>query len=137
MIKARLSAAARGVEVTLSVPRYPDSRVVKWAGEAYFEELLEGGVNVHRFEGGLLHTKAITIDHEIAMFGSVNLDMRSFNLNFEISLIVYDQTFTHRVRRLQTKYLQGSQQLDLFLWRARPVWLRFAQNTCQLLSPLL
>lgn len=137
MIKALLSAAARGVDVTLSVPRYPDGRVVKWAGEAYFEELLEGGVKVARLEGGLLHTKAITIDGEVAMFGSVNLDMRSFYLNFEISLVAYDKRFAGEVRALQHKYLQQSQELELPRWQSRPRLLRFAQHTCQLLSPLL
>ncbi len=137
MIKALLSAAARGVRVTLSVPRYPDGRVVKWAGEAYFEELLEGGVHIARYEGGVLHTKAITIDRQIAMFGSVNLDMRSFYLNFEISLVVYDHTFAEKVHALQEKYLASSVLLDLKRWQERPVWLRFAQQTCQLMSPLL
>jgi cardiolipin synthase len=137
MMKALSSAAARGVDVTLSVPRYPDGRVVKWAGEAYFEELLECGVKVARYEGGVLHTKAITIDSEIAMFGSVNLDMRSFYLNFEISLIVYDTEFATKVRALQEKYAASSVLLDLERWRHRPMWLRLAQHTCQLLSPLL
>lgn len=137
LIKALLSAAARGVDVTLMVPRYPDSRIVKWAGESYFEELMEGGVKVHRYEGGMLHTKAIVIDRQIAMFGSVNLDMRSFYLNYEISLVVYDKDFACKLRELQQQYLQSSQQLDLERWLARPALLRFAQQTAQLLSPLL
>ncbi|MBK8206595.1 MAG: cardiolipin synthase [Planctomycetes bacterium] len=137
LMKALLSAAARGVEVTLMVPRHPDSRIVKWAGESYFEELMEGGVKVHRYEGGMLHTKAIVIDRQIAMFGSVNLDMRSFYLNYEISLVVYDAGFACRLHELQSSYLRSSQQLELQRWRARPVALRFMQQTAQLLSPLL
>ncbi|MCC7508361.1 MAG: cardiolipin synthase [Planctomycetes bacterium] len=137
MIKALLSAAARGVDVQLMLPRYPDSRVVKWAGESYFEELLEGGVCICRYEGGMLHTKAIVIDGQIAMFGSVNLDMRSFYLNFEISIVVYNGLFAQKVRSLQEHYRQSSQKLDLERWRSRPVMLRFAQQTAQLLSPLL
>ncbi len=137
MIKALLSAAARGVDVQLMLPRYPDSRIVKWAGESYFEELLEGGVKICRYEGGMLHTKAIVIDGQTAMFGSVNLDMRSFYLNFEISIVVYNGAFAQKVRELQAHYLQSSQKLDLQRWRARPVALRFIQQTAQLLSPLL
>jgi cardiolipin synthase A/B len=137
MIKALLSAVARGVDVTLQVPRYPDGRIVKRAAEAYFDELMEGGVRILRFEGGLLHTKAITIDGEIALFGSVNLDMRSFYLNFEISLVVYEQAFASQVRALQAQYEAKSQLLDLERWRARPFMLRFVQHSCQLLSPLL
>ncbi|MCB9933649.1 MAG: cardiolipin synthase [Planctomycetes bacterium] len=137
MIKALLSAAARGVQVTLVVPRRSDSRVVRLAGEAYFEELLEGGVRITRFEGGVLHTKAITVDGRIAMFGTVNLDMRSFYLNFEISLLVYDGDFAARVRALQDRYIEGSRALQLEAWRARPFLLRFLQQFFQLLSPVL
>jgi cardiolipin synthase len=111
--------------------------VVRLAGEAYFEELLEGGVKITRFDGGVLHTKAITVDGRIAMFGTVNLDMRSFYLNFEISLLVYDTDFASRVRALQQRYIEGSRGLQLEGWRARPFLLRFAQQFFQLLSPVL
>jgi cardiolipin synthase len=137
MRMALLSAAARGVDVTLVVPRRADSHLVRLAGEAYYEELLEKGVKVARFGHGLLHTKAITVDGEIAMFGSVNLDMRSFHLNFEISLLVYDAAFTGRVRALQQRYIEKSQALELARWRHRPLYLRFIQHAAQLLSPLL
>jgi cardiolipin synthase len=137
MIKALQSAAKRGVAVTLVVPRRGDSRVVKLAGEAYFEELMEVGIRIARFEGGLLHTKAITVDGEVAMFGSVNLDMRSFYLNFEISLLVYSPDFAGRVRALQDRYLEGAPVLELDAWRARPFLLRFAQQAMQLMSPVL
>ncbi|MCA8916175.1 MAG: cardiolipin synthase [Planctomycetes bacterium] len=137
MIKGLLSAAGRGVEVTLVVPRKSDGRIVKLAGEAYFEELLEAGVKIARFEGGLLHTKAITVDGEVAMFGSVNLDMRSFYLNFEISLLVYSQAFAGRVRALQERYLKDAPLLDLEAWRSRPALVRFAQQAAQLMSPVL
>jgi cardiolipin synthase len=134
---ALLSAAARGVQVTLVVPRRADSHLVRLAGEAYYEELLEAGVKIARFGRGVLHTKAITIDGEIAMFGSVNLDMRSFHLNFEISLLVYDETFAQQLRALQQQYTDESRLLVLTRWRKRPLPLRFAQQCAQLLSPLL
>ena len=137
MIKALHSAATRGVEVILNVPRRPDGYVVKLAGEAYFEQLLEAGVRIARFEGGVLHTKAITVDDEIAMFGSVNLDMRSFYLNFEISVFVYGSDFASRLAKLQAKYLESSSYIELDRWAARPITQRFAQNLSQLLSPLL
>lgn len=137
LIKALLAAAARGVDVTLVVPRHSDSKVVRLAGEAYFEELMEGGVKIKRFTAGMLHTKAISIDGEVAIFGSVNLDMRSFYLNFEISLIAYDVEFAQAVRRLQQQYAARSDALQFESWRGRPMLLRFVQHTCQLLSPLL
>jgi cardiolipin synthase A/B len=137
MMKALIGAAARGVEVTLVVPLRPDGRLVKLAGEAYFEELLSAGVRITRFEGGVLHTKAITVDREVAMVGSVNLDMRSFYLNQEISLLVYNREFAGQVRRLQEDYIGQSANLSAAVWAQRPFKLRLAQNTAQLLSPLL
>jgi cardiolipin synthase len=137
LIKALLAAAARGVDVTLVVPRYSDSKVVRLAGEAYFEELMESGVKIKRFTAGMLHTKAISIDGEVAIFGSVNLDMRSFYLNFEISLIAYDVEFAQAVRRLQRQYAARSDEINVEAWQARPLLLRFVQHSCQLLSPLL
>jgi cardiolipin synthase len=137
MLKALTSAAVRGVEVTLVVPFKPDGHLVKLASQAYFEELLEQGIRIAQFRGGLLHTKAISVDGEVAMFGSVNLDMRSFYLNFEISLLVYSGAFTGNVRALQERYLKSSSLLTLEGWRKRPVLLRLSQQLAQLLSPLL
>ncbi|MCB9895214.1 MAG: cardiolipin synthase [Planctomycetes bacterium] len=137
MVKALKSAATRGVEVTLVVPRKSDGHIVKLAGEAYFEELLEAGVKIARFEGGLLHTKAITVDGEVAMFGSVNLDMRSFYLNFEVSVFVYADYFAKEVGQLQSRYLESSTYLELAKWRERSIARKLAQNLAQLLSPLL
>lgn len=137
MLKALHSAATRGVKVTLIVPKRPDGRLVKLAGEAYFEPLLDAGVNIARYEGGVLHTKAITVDKEIAMFGSVNLDMRSFYLNFEISVLAYDREFVSTLCALQSKYLSEAKLLDATEWRNRPIPRRFVQHTAQLLSPLL
>ena len=137
MLKALHSAATRGVKVTLIVPRRPDGYVVKLAAEAYFEPLLEAGVNIARCEIGILHTKAITVDGEFAMFGSVNLDMRSFYLNFEISVVVYGREFAGHVDAMQSRYLAGSQMIDLEAWKRRSIFKRFVQHAAQLLSPLL
>ena len=137
MRMALLSAAARGVDVTLVVPEKPDGRIVKLASQAYFEELLEGGVKIAQYGDGLLHTKAITVDGDVAMFGSVNLDMRSFNLNFEISLLVYSGDFTSKVCDMQARYLKSSRMIELAEWRNRLITKRFLQQLAQLLSPLL
>ena len=95
------------------------------------------GVKIHEYVGGLLHTKSMTIDGAISVFGSVNLDMRSLWLNFEISLFVYDTVFTSQLRALQNTYLGNSDRLELDAWRRRPAWRRFTENTFRLLGPLL
>jgi len=137
MLTALLSAALRGVEVTLIVPARNDSLLVRYASVAYFDDLMSAGARLALFKGGLLHTKSLTIDGEVSVFGSVNLDMRSLWLNFEISLFIYGSDFTGRLRALQDRYLQDSDLLDLDQWRRRPVRLRFAENAARLLGPLL
>jgi cardiolipin synthase len=137
MLTALLSAALRGVDVTLIVPAHNDSVLVRYASVAHFDDLMSAGARIALFNGGLLHTKSLAIDGQMSVFGSVNLDMRSLWLNFEISLLVYDPDFTGRLRSLQDAYLADSDLLDLDTWRRRPAWRRFTENACRLLGPLL
>ncbi len=137
MLTAVLSAALRGVAVTLIVPAHNDSLMVRYASVAHFDDLMAAGVRIERFHGGLLHTKSLTIDGETSVFGSVNLDIRSLWLNFEISLFVFDAEFTGALRALQEQYVQASERLDPAAWRGRPAWRRFVEDTFRLLGPLL
>ena len=137
ILTALISAATRGVAVTLIVPERNDSVLVRYASAAHLDELMVAGVRVARFRDGLLHTKSITVDGAFSVFGSVNLDMRSFWLNFEISLFVYDTEFTTRLRALQQCYLERSKDLDLDTWRKRSRRQRLAEDALRLASPLL
>jgi cardiolipin synthase len=137
ILTALLTAALRGVDVTLIVPARNDSLLVRHASVANFDDLMSAGARIALFNGGLLHTKSLTIDGAMSVFGSVNLDMRSLWLNFEISLLVYDRDFTDRLQSLQNTYLRDSDRLDLDTWRRRPAWRRFLENMCRLVGPLL
>jgi cardiolipin synthase A/B len=137
ILTALRTAALRGVAVTLIMPARNDSLLVRHASVAHYDELMTAGVKIALFDGGLLHTKSLTVDGEISLFGSVNLDMRSLWLNFEISLLVYDRDFTGRLRALQESYLADSEPVDLATWRLRPARKRFIANTCRLLGPLI
>ncbi|MBL8391637.1 MAG: cardiolipin synthase, partial [Candidatus Accumulibacter sp.] len=137
LFTALRSAATRGVAVTLIVPEKIDSRLVRYASDAYNDDLLAAGITLLRFRDGLLHTKSMVIDEQITIFGTVNLDLRSFELNFEVSLIAYDQRFSAEVRELQRQYESRSQALQLAQWRARPLWRRLLENSIQVMSPLL
>jgi cardiolipin synthase len=134
---ALLTAAGRGVDVTIVVPARVDSRLVRLASQAYKGDLISAGVRVALFHGGLLHTKSITVDEEFSLVGSLNLDPRSLYLNFEITLAVYDRGFTSELRRLQQSYVDRSEMMDLVKWNSRSRLLRFAENAARLLSPLL
>jgi len=137
IVTALISAATRGVAVTLIIPEHSDSLLIRYASAAHFDELLTAGVRIARFRGGLLHTKSITMDGEFSVFGSVNLDMRSLWLNFEISYLVYDREFTSRLRALQNSYLQQCGFLELETWRRRGAGQRLAEDALRLASPLL
>ena len=137
LLTALISAAHRGVAVTLIVPAKNDSRLVDYASSAVFDDLLAAGVHIAAFEQGLLHTKSITVDGELCLFGSVNMDIRSMWLNFEVSLIVYNRDLSARIRALQMDYLDGSYFLDLRQWRQRSLPRRFAENAAHLLAPVL
>ncbi|MBL8447884.1 MAG: cardiolipin synthase [Zoogloeaceae bacterium] len=137
VVLALESAAQRGVRVTLIVPARVDSRLVRHASRSFFDDLMSAGVRICQFHGGLLHTKSITVDGEITLFGSSNLDIRSLRLNFEVTLIAYDAPFTAAVRRLQADYEANSEVLDLARWRSRSRARRFVENLLRLASPLL
>ena len=94
-------------------------------------------MRIVEYETGLLHTKSVTVDGELSLFGSLNLDPRSFVLNFELTLAVYDHAFTTALRALQQTYIERSRPMDLSAWRGRPARRRFVENTARLLGPLL
>ena len=123
--------------VTLIIPERNDSLLVRYASAAHLDDLMAAGVCIARFRDGLLHTKSITMDGAFSVFGSVNLDMRSLWLNFEISLFVYDSEFTSRLRALQHSYLERSDLLGLEAWRKRGAGQRLAEDALRLASPLL
>ncbi len=137
LVQALMAAAHRGVKVKLIVPRLNDSTLVAWSSRSFYSTLLGAGVQIAEFKGGLLHTKSLLIDERIAIFGSVNFDQRSLRLNFEISLIVYDQTFCAQLKQLTTSYLKRSQIINHIGWERRPRWRRLLENTAHLASPLL
>lgn len=130
-------AAMRGVDVTIVVPQHLDAPLVAAAARAHYLELLEAGVKIFHYHAGLLHAKTMTADRKLALIGSANVDMRSFWLNFEITLFIYDDDFSSLVRFMQKDYLNKSTRLQRDEWAARSALLRFGDNCAQLLSPLL
>jgi len=137
VVTALQSAALRGVEVTIILPEKLDLRLVCYASRSYFDDLLAAGVQLYHFQEGLLHTKSVTVDGDITLFGTVNLDMRSFWLDFEVTLLVYDSDFAMQLRRLQKSYLEKSKPLDPEVWQKRSPRERFIENAAQLFAPLL
>ena len=137
LIQALMAAASRGVKTTLIVPKLNDSTLVAWSSRSYYADLMSAGVNIAEFHGGLLHTKSLLIDKRVAIFGSVNFDQRSLRLNFEISLIVYNDEFCAKLETLIESYLAQSDMVDPVKWGKRPRWRFMLENAAHLSSPLL
>ena len=137
LLTALKSAAQRGVHVTLIVPKKNDSILVHHASRAHYHELAKSGVRIMLFNDGLLHSKTITVDREFSLFGSVNLDMRSFWLNYEATLFIYDRGFADQIRTIQAHYVDRSEEAELGEIERRPVINRFKENIALLIGPLL
>ncbi|MZI95173.1 cardiolipin synthase [Vibrio sp. CAIM 722] len=129
--------AQRGVSVDIILPEKNDSFMVKWASRSFYGELLDAGATIHEFNGGLLHTKSVVIDQKFCLIGTVNIDMRSLWLNFELTLAVDDKSFTQELYRQQQEYIKQSHQIEYSKWRTRSLGHRFLERLFYLFSPLL
>jgi cardiolipin synthase len=137
MQSALCACARRGVETSVIFPRHNDSRIVAGASRSYYSELLASGVRIHEYEPGLLHAKTFTMDDEISLIGSANMDRRSFELNFENNVLVQDKAFTAQLRRQQLAYLASSHPVTLEEVQQWSLPRRLIQNTKAVLGPLL
>ncbi|MDQ2093785.1 cardiolipin synthase [Rhodalgimonas zhirmunskyi] len=137
VLHALKSAARRGVDVRLIVPHRNDSWIVKGASKGFYHPLLSAGVRIFEHGPGLLHSKTLTIDGELGFVGSSNLDMRSFDLNFEADLLFRDHPLAVQIGELQAHYLAQAREVefsDVLEWSAaRRGW----YNVMATLGPIL
>ena len=138
LMQASLCAAAnRGVETTIIFPARNDSFIVAASSRSYYEDLLKAGVRIFEYQEGLLHTKSMTVDQSVTLIGSANMDRRSFDLNYENNILLYDADLTSDMRRRQEAYLADSLPVsldDLAQWSfGRRLW----NNAMAMLGPLL
>lgn len=137
LMTAITSAAQRGVEVTLITSEVGDQFFVFHAQHSFYEELLRSGVKVYQYAAPvILHAKHMTIDDDIAVVGSSNLDMRSLTLNLEVTLVVCDGRVVGDLRRVEADYLRHSKRVHLEAWRARPLLDKLADNLARLTAAL-
>jgi cardiolipin synthase len=137
LLLALTSAAQRGVKVTLIVSEIGDQFLVYHAQSSYYEELLKAGVQIYRYQAPvLLHSKFLTIDDDIAVIGSSNMDIRSFQLNLEVTLVCYNTQVVADLRKIEEDYLRCSRPLYLDEWQARPLLTKLFDNLARLTSAL-
>lgn len=137
LLLAITAATKRGVHVELFVSEEGDQAVVYHAQRSYYEALLRAGVQIRLYpKPYILHTKGLTIDDEIAVIGSSNMDMRSFGLNLEISLLVRGEEFVQQMRQLEAQYRELSRELTLEEWLQQPLRSTVLDNLARLTSAL-
>ena len=129
-------AALRDVDVRLLVPGKSDHPFVRFAGRSYYDDLMQSGIKIYEYSGGILHAKMLTVDGLLTILGSANTDVRSFRYNFEVNLQIYGKEFTAHAENVFLNDLKKSQKLGRkFLNRPKPI--RFVENVSRLTSPLL
>jgi cardiolipin synthase len=131
------AAARRGIETTIIFPARNDSWQVAAASHSYYAELLEAGVNIYEFHGGLLHTKSVTVDDDVTLIGSANMDRRSFDLNYENNILFCDTRLTAVMRDRQQAYLAASDPVHLSDVEKWSMPRRFWNNLMGMLGPVL
>lgn len=137
LLHALKSAVKRGVEVRLITSRTTDSRFVILAQRSYYAELMKANIHVHLYKNGFLHAKHLSIDGIATLIGSSNIDLRSFELNGEINLMLYSDKLTKAVNKLENRFMSESDTLQLKTWHRRSPILKLLENLARLLSPLL
>lgn len=130
-------AALSGVEVNIIVPCKPDHMFVYWVTYSYVGELVQAGAKCYTFNGGFAHGKYLTIDGEACCVGTANMDIRSFKLNFEVNAVIYDENVTKKIEESFNNVKKKSTQLTEYDYATRGVKIKFKEQLCRLLSPLL
>ena len=132
------NAALSGVDVRIIIPYYGDKGVlVPLASRSYVEEALIAGVKIYFYGGGYLHSKTLVSDGTVCTVGSTNLDVRSFEQDFEINAFIYDAAVSRKLRDAFLSDMENSTRVTLEQWRKRSTWEKFKESFARLFSPIL
>ena len=137
ILSALKIAASSGVDVRLMIPCKPDHPFVYWATCSYAGELLDYGARCYVYENGFLHSKGVMVDGQVSCYGTANMDIRSFELNFEVNATIYDQKTTERLEKAFMDDLPHCREITREDYHSRRLWMRLKEQMCRLLSPLL
>ncbi len=135
--KALTSASLSGIDVQIIIPKNSDSLLVYSATASYIERLLKANVKVFLFKSGFLHSKLLTIDEQVASIGSVNMDFRSFEHNFESLGIIYDKELAKKLNTIFTLDRNNSDIVILDKWKKRKRWKKTIESLSRLFAPIL
>jgi cardiolipin synthase len=136
-VSSLCTAAKRGVRVALVLPARNDSLLVGAVSRSHYGQLVAAGVHVYEYQKGLLHSKTLTVDRNLAMVTTANFDQRSFDLNFEVTALVYDTDFASQLRFMQRSYIEDSVLVTADRIAGRSWLRRLLENAAGVFSPLL
>lgn len=137
IMQALQTTARSGVDVRLMVSENADNKIVSWSVRSYFESLLKSGIKIYLFPDGFLHSKIIVSDDSLTTIGTANLDDRSFEQNYEVNAIVYDQTFAQLLKEDFLKDANVSKVLSYQEYLKRPLLEKLKEGFGKVFSPLL
>lgn len=130
-------AAMSGVDVRVMIPCKPDHPFVYWATYSYIGELLEAGAKCYTYDNGFLHAKGMVVDGVVSCYGTANMDIRSFRLNFEVNAVIYSVKTAERMEAIFLEDLKSCTRITRYLYGRRPFAVRVKEQFSRLLSPLL
>ena len=137
ILSALRIAAESGVDVRLMIPCKPDHPFVYWATYSYVGDLLAAGARCYTYENGFLHAKGVMVDGRVSCYGTANMDIRSFELNFEVNATIYDEETTDRLEQIFISDLEHCKEVTKEIYAQRALWIRMKEQCSRLLSPLL
>ncbi|MBR6771607.1 MAG: cardiolipin synthase [Lachnospiraceae bacterium] len=137
ILSALLIAVHSGIQVNVMIPCKPDHPFVYWATYSYIGDLVMEGANCYTYNNGFLHAKGMIVDDKVMCYGTANMDIRSFALNFEVNAIVYDEGKAIEMRKHFEEDLKYSRQITKNIYVGRSLVIKGKEQMCRLLSPLL
>ncbi|OEH86676.1 cardiolipin synthase [Desulfuribacillus stibiiarsenatis] len=137
ILMALKTAALSGLDVRIIIPNRPDYHVVFWATQSYLEELIEAGVKIYQYKKGFVHAKIVMVDGVVASVGTANMDLRSFQLNFEVNAFLFQQEVVERLEQDFLKDLSDCRYISKEEFLRRPFMNKVKESGARVLSPLL
>lgn len=137
VLSALKIAAASGVDVRLMIPCKPDHPFVYWATYSYVGEMVAAGARCYTYENGFLHAKGVMVDSRVSCYGTANMDIRSFELNFEVNATIFDEESTEALEEIFLDDLTRCREVTKEVYEARGLLVRIREQGSRLLSPLL
>ena len=137
ILSALIISVHSGIVVNVMIHCKTDLPFVYWATYSYIGDLVMEGAKCYTYNNGFLHAKGMVVDDKVLCYGTANMDIRSFALNFEVNAVIYNEEMARKMREIFEEDLKVSKQITKNVYMGRSLLIRFKEQVCRLLSPLL